>query len=52
MSGIFGVFFYEDQNKIKEKNINLSKINFLNYSGNCEKNIKRVLCIDCKKMNI
>ena len=33
MSGIFGVFFYEDQNKIKEKNINLSKINFLNYSA-------------------
>ena len=33
MSGIFGVIFYKDQNEIKEKKINLSKINFLNYSA-------------------
>jgi len=33
MSGIFGIIFYKDQSEIKEKNINLSKINFLNYSA-------------------
>ena len=33
MSGILGVFFYQDQSEIKEKKINLSKINFFNYSA-------------------
>ena len=33
MSGIFGVICYKGQNEIKEKKINLSKINFLNYSA-------------------
>jgi len=33
MSGIFGIIFYKDQSEIKEKKINLSKINFLNYSA-------------------
>ena len=33
MSGIFGVICYKGQNEIKEKKINLSKINFINYSA-------------------
>ncbi|MDG1882071.1 MAG: chromate efflux transporter [Alphaproteobacteria bacterium] len=33
MSGILAVFFYQDQSEIKEKKINLSKINFFNYSA-------------------